>query len=54
MTASGKKNSYMSRATLALLASIGWYNVSFDYAEPSTWGKNKGCSFFNIDNCDSS
>lgn len=32
MIASGKKSSYFSRATVALLASMGWYNVSFDYA----------------------
>jgi hypothetical protein len=32
MIASGKKGAYFSRATVALLASMGWYNVSFDYA----------------------
>jgi hypothetical protein len=51
MIASGKKGAYFSRATVALLASMGWYNVTFDYAEPTTWGKSKGCSFFQIDNC---
>lgn len=54
MIASGKKNTYSSRLTFALLNSTGWYDVSFEYAEPTTWGKGKGCSFFNIDNCTSS
>ena len=53
MIATGKKGSFLSRTTVALLNSMGWYNVSFDYAEPSIWGKNRGCSFFNIDNCNS-
>jgi len=51
MIASAKKGAYFSRATLALLASTGWYNVSYIYAEPTTWGKNKSCSFLDIDNC---
>lgn len=43
MIASGKKGAYFSRVTVALLASMGWYNVTYDYAEPSIWGKNRGC-----------
>lgn len=53
MIASGKKNSYFNRVTFALLNSTGWYNVNFQYAEPTTWGKSKGCSFMSIDNCNS-
>lgn len=42
----------MSRFTLALLESSGFYtSVSYNYAEPSTWGKGKGCNFMNIDDC---
>lgn len=53
MIASEKVGAYMSRFTLALLQSSGWYlNVSYKYAEPSLWGKGKGCSFLNIDNCE--
>lgn len=51
MIASGKKGAYFSRVTVALLASMGWYNVTYDYAEPSIWGKNRGCDFLNIDKC---
>lgn len=41
----------MSDFTLALLESTGWYDVNYTYTEPSVWGKNAGCSFLNIDNC---
>lgn len=51
MTASAQKGAYMSRATMALLASTGWYTVSYDYAQPSVWGKSKGCGFLDINNC---
>jgi hypothetical protein len=52
MIASNKKNTYMSRFTLALLDSSGFYtSVNYSSAEPSSWGKGKGCSFFNIDDC---
>jgi recombinational DNA repair protein (RecF pathway) len=52
MIASGKKGAYLSRFTLALLDSSGWYpNVNYTYAEPTTWGKGKGCKFLNIDDC---
>jgi hypothetical protein len=52
MIASGKVGSFMSRFTLALFESTGWYyNVSYKYAEPTMWGKNRSCSFLNIDDC---
>lgn len=42
----------MSRFTLALLDSTGFYtSVNYATAEPSVWGKGKGCGFLNIDNC---
>ena len=42
----------MSRFTLALLESSGFYTyVNYNYAEPSAWGKGKGCGFLNIDDC---
>lgn len=54
MIASNKKHTYISRFTLALFNSTGWYrSVNFSLAEPVTWGKNKGCAFLNVDNCDS-
>ena len=53
MIASNKKGAYLSRFTLALLESSGWYVVDYNYAEPTTWGKEKGCEFLNIDNCNS-
>ena len=54
MIASGRKGSYMSRFTLALFESTGWYqNVNYTYTETTTWGKGKGCNFLNIDLCDS-
>ena len=54
MIASNKKGSFVSRFTLALLQSSGWYtSVDYTYAEPSLWGKGQGCGFFNIDDCDS-
>ena len=53
MIASGKKSAFVSRFTLALLDSTGWYEgVNYSYAEPSVWGKGKGCNFMNIDVCD--
>lgn len=53
MIASGKKSAFVSRFTLALLDSSGWYEgVNYNFAEPSTWGKSKGCNFMNIDVCD--
>ena len=53
MIASNKKGAYVSRFTLALFQSTGWYPfVNYTFAaEPTTWGKGKGCDFFNIDNC---
>ena len=53
MVAISQKHAYMSRFTLALLDSTGWYyNVDYSYAEPSVWGRNKGCTFTDIDNCE--
>lgn len=55
MTASNVKNSFMSRFTLALFESTGWYrSVNYDYAEPMLWGKNKGCAMLDSKNCDAS
>lgn len=54
MIATNKKNSVVSRFTLALFNSTGWYSsVNYSLVEPLTWGKGKGCSFLNIDDCDS-
>lgn len=53
MIASNRKSSFVSRFTLALLDSSSFYTaVNYSFAEPSTWGKSKGCSFLNIDNCE--
>lgn len=53
MISSNKKNAYISRFTLALFSSTGWYpTVNYSLAEPITWGKSRGCNFLNIDNCD--
>lgn len=51
MIAVGRKGTYFSRVTAALLESTGWYNVSYNLTEPSVWGKNKGCGFLNPDDC---
>lgn len=51
MTAEMKKGAFVSRFTLAFLDSIGWYDVDYAKAEPTYWGKNKDCSFLDIDNC---
>jgi hypothetical protein len=52
MTASNSKNTILSRITLALLESMGWYvTVNYDYAEGNLWGKGKGCGFLSYDNC---
>lgn len=52
MIASLKKGAYVSRFTLALLDSSGWYeSVNYNYSESSVWGKGKGCDFLNIDYC---
>ena len=53
MIASGKKGAFVSRFTLALLESSGWYeSVNYTFSESSVWGKNKGCMFMNIDVCE--
>jgi hypothetical protein len=49
MIATNKKNSFISRFTLALLNSTGWYfSVNNTLSEPMVWGKNKGCGFLDI------
>jgi len=45
MTASALKDARFSEFTLALLEGTGWYKVNYEYAEPMTYGKNKGCEF---------
>ena len=53
MIANSRKQASMSRFTLALFDSTGWYfDVDYSYADPTLWGKNKGCAFKNIDNCE--
>ena len=52
MIAVNKKQLFMSRFTLAFFDSMGWYyDINYQYAEPTTWGKNQGCPFKNIENC---
>lgn len=51
MIAISKKQAFVSRFTLALLDSTGWYDVNYTYAEPTGWGKGKGCGFLNVDLC---
>ena len=49
-----KKHSFISRLTLAVLESTGWYpTVNYSMTESTTWGRNKGCSIFDIDDCNS-
>jgi len=45
MTASSIKDSRLSEFTLAILEGTGWYQVDYSYAEPMTYGKNRGCEF---------
>lgn len=53
MISSNKKNTYISRFTLAIYSSTGWYpGVNYSLSEPMTWGKSKSCSFLNVDNCE--
>lgn len=52
MIAINKKESYMSRFTLMVFESTGWYKESVvEYFEPMVWGKGQGCSFLDIDDC---
>jgi len=46
MTASAIKDQRFTQFALALLEGSGWYQPDYSYAEPTTWGKNKGCAFF--------
>ena len=52
MTASASKGAFISKFTLAVFDSTGWYEVDYSLAEPTSWGANKGCEFLNIDNCE--
>jgi len=45
MTGSGIRDVKITEFTLALLEGTGWYEVDYTYAEPITYGKNKGCDF---------
>jgi hypothetical protein len=45
MTASTIEDSRISKFTLALLASTGWYQVDMTMTEPLAWGKGEGCGF---------
>lgn len=45
MTASTIEDSRISKFTLSLLASTGWYQVDMTMAEPLAWGKGEGCGF---------
>ena len=40
-----------SQFTLALMQDSGWYMVDMTKAEPLTWGKGQGCSFYDY-SCD--
>jgi len=46
MTASMIRDMRFSQFTLALLEGTGWYQPDYTFAEATTWGKNKGCNFF--------
>eukprot|EP00118_Oscarella_pearsei_P025736 m.308673 g.308673 ORF g.308673 m.308673 type:complete len:807 (+) comp44497_c0_seq1:131-2551(+) len=45
MTAEPPPGAVVSRLTLSALQDTGWYNVSFDKANPLVWGQGLGCSF---------
>jgi hypothetical protein len=52
MIPSAKIGTYYSRMSIAVLASTGWYMmVSYNFTEPSIWGRGKGCNFLDVDNC---
>ena len=52
MIASNRKSAFTSIYTLALLEATGWYtHVDFTFVEPTSWGKDGGCDFLNIDDC---
>lgn len=54
MTASAIKDQRLTQFSLALLEGSGWYMPDYSYAEPMTWGKNKGCTFFDTTCIDTS
>lgn len=45
MTASFLRDSKISEFTLAVLEGTGWYQVSYEFVDPMTYGKNAGCAF---------
>jgi len=45
MTASEIRDARITKFTLSLLDSTGWYKVNYKMQEPIYWGKGKGCSF---------
>jgi leishmanolysin len=45
MTASALNDLRMTEFTLALLEGSGWYGVNYSMAEPTYWGKGRGCNF---------
>jgi len=47
MTGSTIRDTRFSEFTLAFLEETGWYQVDYKYAEPMTYGKDKGCDFLN-------
>lgn len=42
-----KLNEKLSIFSLAVMEDSGWFQVDYSLAEPFTWGKNKGCDFYN-------
>ena len=42
---SGSYEDRITEFSLAVLEGSGWYQVDYAYAEPITYGKNKGCAF---------
>jgi hypothetical protein len=47
MTASQMDDFRISKITLALLESTGWYTPDYSMAEPLVYGQGKGCGFLN-------
>lgn len=51
LTATAAYNAPLSMFTLMLLQDSGWYNVNTTMAEVIDFGRNAGCSFFDISIC---
>jgi len=45
MTASGAEDPRVTEFFLAVMEGTGWYTPDYSYAEPTFWGKGKGCDF---------